>query len=356
MEQFPVRKITIDEEDMMELQQAEKRKKYKTVQLEMDGKTYTAQFGFRGGHTLHYSKKSYEVIIEGGTTLHWNAEFDDPSMIRNALSFHFFNMIGIPSPLTKHIWVEINGKAQGVYLEIEAVNTYFFKKRKLGINSIVYATNDSADFSLVDPDSKEPKNSLFEGYEIQYGTTTVTKPRLIRFIKGVNRLSGKKLSAYTAKKLDVNQYLLWLAGAVLTGNYDGFDQNYALYEHRKSGKYRIIPWDYEGTWGRNCYGRPCGSNLVRLQGYNKLTEKLFAYSSCRKAYKAIMYRVLKNHFTVERIDPVIVRMYQQLTPAIRDDFTRKSSFDTFLNEPAFILDYVRERRAVIKTALKAWKA
>ncbi|MFF2090974.1 CotH kinase family protein [Paenibacillus sp. NPDC058174] len=356
MEELPVRKITIDFDDWNDLLETAKRERYKTVDIIMNGKQYKAQFGFRGGHTLHYSKKSYEVIIEGGPTLHWNAEFDDPSLIRNALSFHFFNEIGVPSPLTQHIEVEINDRPQGVYLEIESVDATFFKKRGIGFRSILYASNDSADFSLIDPIHKGDKSSLFDGYELKYGSDKVTKPKLMRFVRGINRYSGKEFVAFTAKKLDIKQYLLWLAGAVLTGNYDGFDQNYALYEHRKTGKYRIIPWDYEGTWGRNCYGRPCGSDLVRFQGYNKLTEKLFQYAACRKIYRSIMNNLLVNQFTVERIDSVITRYYKQISPAIRHDFTRKSSYDTFLNEPSFILEYVRERRAIIKAALKAWKA
>ena len=87
------------------------------------------------------------------------------------------------------------------------------------------------------------------------GQRIYTEQRLVRFVPNINRLPGQPLRTYMAKRLDISVYLKWLAGAVLTGNYDGFDQNYALYEHTSTGKYRIIPWDYEGTWGRNCYGK-----------------------------------------------------------------------------------------------------
>ncbi|GLX67132.1 CotH kinase family protein [Paenibacillus glycanilyticus] len=354
MAQLPTRKIDIDEDDLRDLKNNPWSKSFKPITIAIDGKDYSGTCGIRGGHTRNYNKKSFEIRLDGGKTLHWNAEFDDPSMIRNALSFQFFNGIGVPSPDTQHISVEINGYPQGVYLEIEAVDKRFFKKRGIGYNSLIYAVNDNADFSLVDQSTSIKKNSLFDGYELVTGQTN-TKYRLVRFIRNINTLRAKQLNVYAAKRLDINQYLLWLAGAVLTGNYDGFDQNYALYEHKKTSKYRIIPWDYEGTWGRNCYGKPCGSDLVRLEGYNKLTSKLFTYSSCRLRYRRIMQNLLKTAFTVERIDPIISQLYKEITPAIRDDFTRKSSYDTFLDEPSFILDYIRERRGLIKEALKAWK-
>jgi spore coat protein H len=352
-ETLPVRTIRINDSNLQEIKGNAWGRSFKPAQLEMDDATYKAEFGLRGGHTRNYSKKSYEVRLEGGKTLHWNAEYDDPSMMRNALSFYFFNKIGVPSPLTNHFWLIINGVPQGVYLEIEAVDRLFFKKRGISYRSLLYAVNDSADFSLIDPVSKAKKTSLFDGYELMKGKTG-TKSRLVSFVRNLNRMSGKKLGIHTVRRLDVSQYLLWLAGAVLTGNYDGFDQNYALYEHSASGKYRIIPWDYEGTWGRNCYGKPCGSDLVRLQGYNTLTEKLFTFPACRRKYRAIIKRLLKTDFTAEKLEPVISSMHERLSPAIRGDYTRKASYDTFLSEPTFIHTYIEERRELLQNSLRKW--
>ncbi|MGO4694934.1 CotH kinase family protein [Paenibacillus sp. 2TAB26] len=352
-EVLPTRSIRMNASDFHEIQSDAWGRSFKPAQLEMEGQTYTAEFGLRGGHTRNYSKKSYEVRLENGKTFHWNAEYDDPSMMRNALSFYFFNKIGVPSPQTNHFWLIINDVPRGVYLEIEAVDQLFFEKRGIGCRSLLYAVNDSADFSLTDPVSKGTKASLFDGYELKLGKTG-TKKRLVSFVRNINRLSGSKLNEHHAKRLDVSQYLLWLAGAVLTGNYDGFDQNYALYEHSKSGKYRIIPWDYEGTWGRNCYGKPCGSDLVRLQGYNTLTEKLFTFPSCRRKYRAIIKKLLLSAFTAEKLEPVISQMHAQLSPAIRSDYTRKASYDTFLAEPAFIYNYIDERRNILQQSLREW--
>ncbi len=350
---LPIRTITIDEEDLQEIKRNAWGKQFKPAQLESEGSKEKATFGLRGGHTRNYFKKSYEVRLESGRTLHWNAEYDDPSMMRNALSFQFFNDIGVPSPETTHIWLVINGEAQGVYLEIEAVDELFFAKRKLKVQSLIYAVNDSADFSMTDPDTGHTKPSLFDGYELRQGEQPARK-RLVGFIRNINSRKSSSFGSFAAKRLDVNAYLHWLAGAVLTGNYDGFDQNYALFETESTGKYRIIPWDYEGTWGRNCYGKPCGSDLVRIQGYNRLTRKLLAIPAYRRSYQALLQKLLSTSFTIDRLEPVIANMHNRLSPAIRSDYTRKASFDTFLSEPAFIQDYILERRQLIKRGLKSW--
>ncbi|QYR22929.1 CotH kinase family protein [Paenibacillus sp. sptzw28] len=350
---LPTRSIKIASADLMELHKDVWSNQFVPVWLVMDGKSMEAKLRIRGGHTRNYMKKSYEVQFGDNRTLHWNAEFDDPSMIRNALSFRFFNLIGVPAPETRHMQLEWNGEQHGVYLEIEAVDTEFFRKRGIRTRSLIYATNDNANFSLIDPDTKKEKSSLFSGYQMMKGSE-LTKKRLTRFVDRINRPVGRSLRAYITKRLDINQYLEWLAGAVLTNNYDGFDQNYALYEHLPSGKYRIIPWDYEGTWGRSPYGKLCRSDLVPVKGDNKLTGRLFAYRSCRLYYRRFLRKVLRRQFTVEAIAPIIEELYGPLSKAIRNDFTRKWPYDTFLKEPEVFRNYINERRAIIIGELKKW--
>jgi spore coat protein H len=325
-----------------------------SVRVTAGRRAYEAELRIRGGHTRGYPKPSYELRIQNGHTFHWNAEYDDPAMMRNALSFYFFNQIGVPAPKTAHFKLVVNGDVLGVYLEIEAVVPAFFHARRLPYRSIVYAINDRAHFGQYEPRSKTPKPTLFAGYEKVAGDEG-TRTRLIRFIRGVNRLKGSALRRHLASKLDIDNYLGWLAGAVLTGNYDGFEQNYALYEHAPSGKYRIIPWDYEGTWGRNCFGVPCGSQLVRLQGYNALTAKLFTFARYRQAYKLLMRRLLREHFTVRSITPAAMRISRTIAADLRTDSTRKHPFTVFQGEVRFIRNYVRGRRRHILRMLKRWK-
>jgi len=305
-----------------------------------------AKLKIRGGHTRGYPKPSYELRVVNGHTFHWNAEYDDPSLIRNALSFYFFNMIGLPAPKTTHVRLVVNGRPLGVYLEIEAVVPAFFRARRIRCRSIVYAANDSAHFGLKSPETGGFKRSLFEGYELVTGGSAARR-RLETFIRDLNRLRGAALKRMLARRLDIDHYLKWLAGAVLTGNYDGFEQNYALYEHLPSGKFRILPWDYEGTWGRNCYGEISPANQVRITGYNTLTVKLLSFPDYRERYFRLLRRMLAGPFTERRLMPVVRRMTGNIASAVRTDDTRKYHYRVFLNEPRIIRRYIRERRAFV---------
>lgn len=348
---LPVRHITIRDQQWEQLQEDVWSRRFVDAYLLNDRSRERIKLRFRGGHTREYPKRSFEMVA-GGKTFHLNAEYDDPSMIRNALSFYFFRRIGVPSPKTRHCHLYLNGRSLGVYLEIEAVDRSFFKLRSIPVNSLVYAVNDNANFSLLDSETKARKKSLAEGYETVLGGDSGMK-HLKSFIAHLNALPSAKLYAYLKKNLDIDNYLKWLAGAVLTGNYDGFDHNYAFYRHKTKKKYRIIPWDYEGTWGRNCYGKPCGSDLVRIRGYNHLTKKVLEFPAFRKKYKKLLRRLLASEFTTAKLMPVAKRLHADISSYIYRDNERQWTYSTFSSEPGFIRNYIKERRQLIKKSLSS---
>lgn len=347
---LPVRTLIISESASRELEKNLWNDKYVPAKMKANGTIVSVSVRYRGGHTRSYPKRSYEVVRKN-QAFHYNAEFDDPSIIRNALSFAFFPMIGVPAPRTKHVLLMINGEALGIYLEIEGVEKLFFRRRKIGASALFYAINNGADFGINNPETNRPKSSLLSGYEYRFGNSS-EKTKLKSFVKGLNTHKGEQGLAFIQSRLDVNNYLSWLAGAVLTGNYDGFEQNYAIYRSQKTNKLRMIPWDYEGTWGRNCYGRIVDSDLVTVSGYNFLTRKLLSYSSIRKQYKTILQKALNGPFTESSLMPIVEKMISEVAPNVRDDRARRWSYGEFLGEPSVFRSYIRERRAIIQSELR----
>ncbi|MCR8641349.1 CotH kinase family protein [Paenibacillus sp. N1-5-1-14] len=346
---LPIYHIQISEQARLRLQQNVWSNRFVPAFRVTSKRFEPIQVRFRGGHTRNYPKKSYEIIMPD-KRIHLNAEYDDPSMVRNALSFYFFDQIGVPSPKTRHCELIINGESAGVYLEIESVDRLFFKKRHIAVQSLMYAVNDYANFSRKVGGKPRLKESLFEGYKQMIGGEQDIL-HLKSFIAEINGRQSRSLQAYLTEHLDVNNYLMWLAGAVCTGNYDGFDQNYAFYRHQSKRYYRIIPWDYEGTWGRNCYGKLCESNLVRVEGYNFLTKQMLRVPAFRAKYKKILNQVLDQHFTLSRIEPVIDHLHSQIAPSIYQDESRKWSLSTFDKEPELMKIYLVERRVDILKAI-----
>ncbi|MBD2848445.1 CotH kinase family protein [Paenibacillus sp. IB182496] len=352
---LPVRSIHIAPAPLQELGGSSVwSKRHVPVVLELDGRPVTARLRHRGGHTRLYPKKSYELLLQDGTVLHWNAEYDDPSMLRNALSFHFFSRIGLPSPRTLHCDAYWNGHPIGLYLEIEAVDARFFAQRGIDVKTLIYAVNDRAGFGLREPGTGKRKRSLTEGYEFVLGDPAAAA-QLRGFIRKLHDRRGDPLKRHLQDTVDIEAYLKWLAGAVLTGNYDGFEQNYALYTRQSDDRLRVMPWDYEGTWGRDCYGMPCSGELVRLRGYNALTRRLFAFAEYRVQYRRLMEELLETEFTAAALGPVIAERHAAIAHAIARDATRKWSYAVFAEEPRRIRTYIEQRRAFLLRELQRWR-
>ncbi|CAI6082517.1 CotH kinase family protein [Cohnella sp. JJ-181] len=343
---IPVRVLRISDRHAAELENNLWNGRF--VPAAMDGgptRPWPVSVRYRGGHTRAYPKRSYEVASQEGTR-HYNAEFDDPSLIRNALSFWFLDRIGLPSPSTRHVLLVRNGARIGVYLEIEAVDADFFRRRGIRASSLFYAVNDRADFRAA------PGKGLLDGYEYRFGGRT-GREQLRSFIAGLHRRrSAAETAAYIEKHIDVDNYLRWLSGAVLTGNYDGFDQNYAIYRHRPSGRWRMAPWDYEGTWGRNCFGKPVSADLVEIGGYNALTRKLLGCPPLKKRYRDLLRALLRTAFTERAIMPQAEKLHREIAPYIREERAGRGGYAEFPDELGTIRQYIRDRREVLIRDIK----
>lgn len=76
------------------------------------------------------------------------------------MSLDFFSELGTLSPKAEFVFVKMNGKNEGVYLELESVDEYYLAKRKLADGAIFYAVDDDANFSLMSDLERETKTSL----------------------------------------------------------------------------------------------------------------------------------------------------------------------------------------------------
>jgi spore coat protein H len=321
----------------------------KTDKLDVD-------IAYRGSHIREFTKKSYHIgfyrpaTYQGAREIHLNAEYKDPSFIRNKLSLDFFSEIGCLSPTSKHVFLNLNGKAQGIYLELESVDKQFLVNRSLPLGAIFYAVNGDGNFSLLSGMDKKTKASLTSGYERKYGSPK-TEPYLEEMIVKINTLSRADFKREIFRILDVEKYLRWLAGVVLTQNYDGFVHNYALYRNGATGRFEVVPWDYDATWGRDVHGKFLPHDFVPISGFNTLTARILDVDTFRKRYQQILAELLNSSFTLEQMNPKIEHLTNTLRPYVSRDPYKKHAIEQFDREPAVIADFIEKRRRYIKEQL-----
>jgi len=327
--------------------------------MKVHKKRYEIGLTLRGSHIREMRKKSYYVEFYSpkkfGQTneIHLNAEYKDPSLVRNKLSLDFFSDLGVLSPKSQFVHLTINGKNEGVYLQLESVNEYFLTKRNLPKGSIFYAVDGDANFSLMSDLDEKPKESLQSGYEtkVAYGAD---EEALEYFIYNLNTWTNQEFEDNIEKHLEVDRYLAWLVGVICLQNFDGFVHNYALYRNSDTKCFELLPWDYDATWGRDVNGDEMESNYVRMEGFNTLTARLLAISKFKNQYIKKMNSVLDHQFTVNYMKPRVEDLHQLILPYVEKDPYLQHKLATFYQEPAFICNFIKEREAYLRKSMKSF--
>lgn len=322
----------------------------------MDGKKFEIDIAYRGSHIRDFRKKSFQVTFYKPSTyrnakiIHLNAEYKDPSLLRNKLSFEFFNEIGCLAPKSQFVFLKLNGKNEGVYLELESVDEFFLANRKLPIGPVYYAVDGDANFSLMSDLDKKVKKSLQFGYEQKVGVAQ-DEYNLQAMILKINTLSREEFESEIVKYVNIEKYLCWLAGVVFTQNFDGFVHNYALYQNGETGLFEVIPWDYDATWGRDVNGEVMKQDYLRISGFNTLTARILDVKTFRDHYKKKVEEIVDNQFTVDFLRPKIEHMHALLRPYVQKDPYKKDAIHIFDKEPEFIVNFIEARAAYIKSEL-----
>lgn len=353
---LPAFRISIEPDHFKILKNNIWNEKHLPSKLMLDNNCYQIGITYRGDHIRKFAKKSYSINFGEynkdfeGREIHLNAEYRDPSLIRNKLSFDFFQTIGSISPESKHVFLELNGKPKGIYLLLESVDDLFLQKRQLPYGPIFYATIYHANFSLLTP-RDNPKPCLRSGYEQKIGTEDDNRD-LEMLIYKVNTIPRSDFGQEIIKYVDIRKYLLWLCGVVCTQNFDGFIHNYALYQNGETKLYEMIPWDYDATWGRDWNGKIMEYNYVPIEGYNTLTARLLDVKDIRNQYRLLLEEILEMSFTVAALEPRIINLHKQLSPYLSLDPYKKKSVKLFDSEPDFILRFISDRNIFLKRHLK----
>ncbi|MBK3497418.1 CotH kinase family protein [Viridibacillus sp. YIM B01967] len=346
--------IEIPESELLRIQQNIWDHEYVDAKLKTANQKCSIKVALRGNQLREHKKKSYHIIFDkpyliyGQHEIHLNAEYNDPSLMRNKLSFDFFESIGVLAPHSIHILLYINNVCHGIYLKLESFDQFYLRNRNLPEGSIYYATNYDANFSLYTPE-KKLKLTLEDGYTKKYDFQKDSS--LKRLLIVINTFPKEEFIDEIINILDVEKYLMWLAGVVCTQNFDGFIHNYALYHNSKTGLFEITPWDYDGTWGRDLHGRPLEHDYIPIEGYNTLTARLLACPKYRVLYGEFLHQILQTQFTVQVQKPLIEKIHHSIRPYIHKDPNLKNELETFDGEQEYILRFIRARNKYLVSKL-----
>jgi len=180
-----------------------------------------------------------------------NSMTQDGSLIHEAAAYRLFNSMGIPSPKTGYAKVYLNGTLKGLYLNVETIDDIFLSKRFGDPTQHLYEAQAFKDLMYGNDRGGEETGPYLvdEGW-----STTPDKKDLGKLIEVANMTTGaswwKSMDTYTDRAKLIRQF----AVENFLGHWDGYSGpiiNNHFWRSNDRGKFTMIPWGVDQTFGEN---------------------------------------------------------------------------------------------------------
>lgn len=308
------------------------------------GNKMSAAVEAQGAGSRYFPKWGYYVSLDNGQSIEGQRKFNlstqpnDRTMIKTALASCIYSEAGFNVFHSSHVFLKINGKPKGLYLLTEKIDEEFFLKRNIPVYELIKAVF-GAKFSFSEI------NDLNNCFEKKIPDDNSLN-NLREFINCLDTTSSSNIFQSLGRFIDLRQYLLYHAITSVLNNPDGFENNFYLVKDYPGSPYRILPWDFDKAFYP-------GIN-IGFAGNNGIIRKLLQSDSCLTIYKADLRDVLQNHFTEEKLYPVIDSVYAKINGAYSEDPYLGSNGMSLEWEVTELKRFIKERRAYMLRNLESW--
>ena len=230
------------------------------IHTKLNQQKFSGNIKTRGGSSINFPKKSYEINLNNDTKLaglpaddDWilNANFIDKTFLRHVISYELFQDMSIHNITSKTKYVElfINNSYEGLYVLME----------KLDKSTFQIDTQDSLSFIFKEPHIfrknyshiiPQKKNNFHQQTFPKISNSN--KYHVIENIR--NFIINSNDSVFTKnieKVFNLNNIIDWHLLLLITNNSDGVLKNFYLYKISQNDPVRIAPWDYDHSFGRD---------------------------------------------------------------------------------------------------------
>ncbi|XHF15165.1 CotH kinase family protein [Archangium gephyra] len=323
------------------------------------GRSYPAVLSFRGRSTKtdpRVVKKSWDVRFEkkeerfeGKKNIELLATWKDGGYLTEKLWYDLAASVGLRVPDARYVHVKLHlvqddgrvvTKYEGVFTELESINKDFLEAHGFDEDGDLYRCG------MHDCELRQPPQ---EHYQERWDKKTNEKEpwdRLWSFLEGVNRTPPHRFSAFAQERLELEDYLTWLALETFIDNdLQGDSRSYLAYD-RETAKWTYIPWDLNNAL--SLYNRtnaerqgvkedhplfsftaydPHVYELAEFRrtfpdmqdmkpGWSTLSTRLYDDPGLRARYVERLRKLLDTWFTEENIGPRVDAMHKLLAPFI----------------------------------------
>ncbi|MBN1421979.1 MAG: CotH kinase family protein [Planctomycetes bacterium] len=328
---------------------------------------------YRGQTSINNPKKHWkwhfpnDQRFEGQSSTNVNSSWGDKAFIRSYLSYRQFRLAGNAGNLVEYARMYLNGQYLGFYTQIEQSNDDYLRRSGLDTDGNLFKAYSDAKGGT-------------GGFEFQNGRDRgQATSALGSFLSSVNGLTGNSLRDYIAANMDVPSFNAYLAATAVISNIDHPAKNYYIFQDvSTTGRWTMLPWDMDLTWGRNyeCGNSGRGSGVYNdmIRYDNHILKGTQAYPKCdgpwngvinaflarTTAYVPLYYQrveeLLDRDMNSVALYPLIESLRTLIRPEATLDYQRWNwwgethPYDFYVDE---IKTYVTQRNTYLRNQLKS---
>ncbi len=303
-------------------------------------------FRLRGATSRESQKKSFKVALNafrkggklyGCEKLNFNGEHNDPSIMRSKLSFDLFKAIGVPAARASHIQVYINGAYYGLYISIEQLDENFLARRFADDSGNLWKCTYGADLQYKN-DNPATYSSMMNGsspvFELSTNEAKNDFMPLVRLIRLLNKTASAQLADSIDSYIDLAGVLHYFAMNITIGGWDdywGNMNNFYLYFEPRAGKFHILPYDYDNTFGIDWFNvdwsktNPYTFSAI-TSGPRPLATKILGIPEYRNLYTHFLEFLRTRVFQLPLWEGRIDSLKQMIALAAADDQYRTKDY------------------------------
>ncbi len=288
----------------------------------------------QGAGSRYHARWSFKLELGDGPLLHGlqvsnlSAQTFDNSRLRTLLAREVFAALGFPVFDFHPVFLKINGRNLGLYLQIERYERSWFDKRGVPVYELIKA-GFGARFSFDD-----------DMHLAKYFAKEIPDDDNLNnfgdFIHALDQADPARIFEEVSPWLDIPQYLRYHAASSVLNHVDGFTNNLFFYRESPSSPYSVIPWDFDKVMYE--------PNDVGLMGGNDIIWKLLQNDSCVTLYKQALWDIIDNVVVPARLFPVLDRFAERIAEAHALDPELGQSGIFLGSESNRLKSYLMERR------------
>jgi spore coat protein H len=338
------------------------------------GVDYPVLVRLRGASARDFPKKSWNVSFndpvrfEDRTSLNLVAGYSDATMLAEKISFDLLEAMRVPASRAKFVRLSVNGRNEGLFLDIEQVNKAFLRAHAL-------PDKDASIYRAGWKDTELKLRSWKVPYQGDWKKKTNEKENhaaLDAVLATINRTPEPRLPAALEKQMDLEGFIRSMVmDALMANNYIEDSESYFLFDH-VNNRWLYAAWDLnnvDARWWYQVslqpenvphYRQPLYSftlgNAEIAQRYNErknihpgylpvfsnLGTRVVLHPVLRARLEARLDKALQELFTLDVMGPYI----DQLHALIAFDMAKDPYMDPakFAAGRTFMRDFVRLRR------------